>query len=164
MEARENLMSESTGTDATQQQIENPRLLHRRVIIAGYGPVGRMTADKLAAAGIDITIVDLNPKTIERQMSLDRSVIYGDVTDPALLETAEISRADALILTIPDEKQAIEACRVARQINPDLFIAVRTNFLSQGMLAREAGADDVIVEEVVTAEAMRRAVVNQLLK
>ncbi len=64
---------------------------------------------------------------------------------------------------IPDEHQAIEACRIARQLNPHIYIAVRTNFVSQGMLATQAGANHVVVEEVVTADAMQCAVVQQLL-
>ncbi|MEX0654085.1 MAG: NAD(P)-binding protein [Phycisphaeraceae bacterium] len=136
----------------------------RRAIVAGFGPVGRMTAEQLERAGLQVTIVETNLATIERQLHLDRRVLFGDVTDPDILRRAGIDGADALILTIPNEAAAVAACEVARRLNPAIFIAARTSFLSQGLLATQAGADHVVVEEVVTAEAMQRAVVDRLLK
>lgn len=136
----------------------------RRALIAGYGPVGRLTADQLHAAGFHVTIIELNLKTVEKQLGLARHLCcYGNVCDPDVLEKAGIADAEALILAIPDENVAIEACKVARRLNPQIFIAARTNFLSRGLLARQSGADAVVVEEVVTAEAMKNAVVDHLI-
>ncbi len=132
-------------------------------IVAGYGPVGRLVAERLEEHGLAVTILELNLDTVERQLDLNRRVCYGDVLDPQSLRTAGIERSDALILAIPNEQAAVEACRIARELQPDIFIAARTNFFSQGMLASKAGADAVVVEEVVTAEAMRQAVVDALI-
>ncbi len=135
----------------------------RHVLIAGYGPVGRVVADLLEKIGVAVTVIDRNAVTCERQAQLDRRVVHGDASDPAVLRDAGLCDADALILAIPDEDEAIQACRVARQINQDIFIAVRTNYLSKGLGATVAGADSVVVEEVVTAEAMKAAVLEGLL-
>ena len=135
----------------------------RLAIVAGYGPVGRMVAHQLERAGFEIAIVELNLGTIETQLGLDKRVVYGDVRDRETLKKAGIERADALILAVPDEDVALGACRVAREFRPELFIAARTNFLSKGMLCQEAGADYVVVEEVVTAMAMRDAVMRRLV-
>lgn len=136
---------------------------HRHAIVAGYGPVGRLVAQRLEKHGLSVTILETNLDTIERQLDLDKRVCYGDVIDPEILRTAGIERADALILAIPNEAAAVEACRIARELQPDIFIAARTNFFSQGLLASEAGADAVVVEEVVTAEAMRKVVIDALV-
>lgn len=141
----------------------NVPLRHGRVIIAGWGPVGRMVAEGLAAANVEVVIVDLNLKTIQTQLSLDKRVVYGDCGDPEVLTRAGITHADAFIVAIPDEEAAIRACRVARELHPPIFIATRANFLSDGHLAQDAGADVVIVEEVVTAQAMQQAVTARLL-
>ncbi len=150
---------------ATPIQEPRPRpieLRHGRAIVAGFGPVGRLVADKLEEAGLDVTIIELNLATIERQLNLDKTVVYGDARDPQVLHRARIEEADVLVIAIPDEEAALEACRVARRLHPELFIAARTNFLSKGMLCSQAGADAVVVEEVVTAEAMQRAVLRRL--
>lgn len=145
-------------TDAADHVPQRPR-----AIIAGYGPVGRTVESKLRDSGFDVVIVDLNLDTIQKQLTLDRPVVYGSCTEADTLHKAGIERADALILAIPNEEAAIEACRIARALNPRIFIAARTNFLSRGMLASQMGADAVVVEEVVTAEAMQKAVVEHFI-
>jgi len=133
------------------------------VVIAGFGPVGRASAEACKREGIEVVIVDLNLTTIQKQMPMMHRVVHGDVRDPDVLEKAGLHGADALILAVPDENVALEACKSARRMNPNIFIAARTNFLSKGMLASQAGADYVVVEEVVTADAMKDAVLQRLI-
>jgi Kef-type K+ transport system membrane component KefB len=136
-----------------------------KVVIAGFGPVGRAIADRLIVAGVSIVIVELNPSTVERQSRLGkRRIVYGDVTNPEVLESAGVSRAAAVILTIPDEQTTLRACRECRRLNPGAFIAVRTAFLSGMFQATQLGADHVVVEELAAADVMQREVLAQLRK
>lgn len=130
-----------------------------RVIIAGFGPIGANLAERFRRLGVPHTIIELNPTTVRRQTRLGRSIIYGDVTNPEVLESAGVREADAIILTIPDEEAMLRACEVIRHVSATIFIAVRTNFLSRALLARDKGADHVTVEEIETAQAMEREVV-----
>jgi CPA2 family monovalent cation:H+ antiporter-2 len=134
------------------------------VIIAGFGPVGRNLAERFTKVGVPFTVIELNPSTVRRQTVLGRSIIYGDVTNPEVLESAGIREAEAVILTIPDEEAMLRACAVIRKIAPGVFIGARANFLSQGIKARQMGADYVLVEEVVTAEAMAKEVLEHLAR
>ena len=133
-----------------------------RVIIGGYGPVGLAAAQKLREIGFDIVIIDQNPDTVKRQLELGNAAFHGDVSNVTILKKADLQSADVLILAIPDEEVAVAACAAARRLSPRIFIVARTNFLSRGLLATEAGADKVIVEEVVTADAMQNAVTEHL--
>src|SRR5205814_6114136 len=45
-------------------------------IVAGFGPVGRAVADKLERHGVRITVVELNPRTVEKQQILGRTIVY----------------------------------------------------------------------------------------
>ena len=135
----------------------------KHVIVAGYGPVGRVTVDALEAAGLVVTIIETNPATVQRVSGQGKRIVLGDVTSREALIDAGIDTAVALILAIPNEDVAVAACQVARELHPDIFISARTNFLSKGMLATRAGADHVVVEEVVTAQAMQEGVMKRLL-
>lgn len=134
----------------------------QRVIIAGYGPVGRTLADELAERNIPITILDTNPQTVLTQQSLGRTAVHGDATSPDALRAAGIHRAAALAITIPNGAAAVDACAIARTLAPDLFIIVRTNHLSQGIRALQNGADSVTVEEIAAAEALAKTVKDRL--
>ena len=136
----------------------------RHVVIAGFGPVGRTLADRFAVLGIPFTVIELNPRTVQRQTTLGRPIVYGDATNPDVLESAGIEHADAVLLTIPDDEATLRACQAIRAAAPDVFIAARTNFLSGKFLAHQLGADLVTVEEIATAQAMERDVLEHLAK
>ena len=131
----------------------------RHTIIAGYGPVGRHIADTLVESGVPITIIEQNAATVAAQRDLGRTIVHGDVSDPNVLDSAGLRDAAALVLTIPDREATLRACRTARDLAPDLHIAVRAAHLADGLLAKDLGADVVTVAEVETAKAMARHVV-----
>jgi monovalent cation:H+ antiporter-2, CPA2 family len=131
-------------------------------IIAGFGPVGRAVADSLERHGTLVTIIELNPRTVERQRGLGRPIVFGDAANVEVLERAGLADAGAVILTMPDEEAALRACKQIRTIRPDVFIAARVGALSKAIQAMQLGADHVVVEELATAEAMAAQVLTKL--
>ena len=145
------------------RQQNEPRPKHSKyVVVAGYGPMGRRIADKLDEMDIPFTIVELNPATVQEQSHHGRPIIFGDVGNVHVLESAGIADADALILTIPDEEAALRACAAARRRVPNIFIATRTRVVSKQAGLVEIGADHVTVDEMAAAEAMLHAVVARI--
>ncbi|MBL8874162.1 MAG: NAD-binding protein [Phycisphaerae bacterium] len=134
----------------------------KKVIIAGYGPVGRALADELLKLGVPFTVIDANPATAHTQERLGISVLCGDTTNPEVLRAAGIETAAAIAITIPDGDEAVRACAAARRLASDVHIAARTTFLFQGLGALSAGANSITVEEIATAEAMARDVSKQV--
>jgi CPA2 family monovalent cation:H+ antiporter-2 len=130
------------------------------VIIAGFGPIGRVLADSLRDAGTPFTVIEMNPATVQTQSSLGCAIIHGDASDSAVLERAGIRHANALAITLRDSSAGIKVCEVARRLRAhgELTIAVRTRHLSQSFEAKRAGADIAIVEEIETAKAMASVV------
>lgn len=135
-----------------------------RVIIAGYGPVGRAVAQRLDLLGAEATIIELNPSTVKKQGGLGRRTVYGDVSNPEVLESAGVHEADAFILTIPDDEATMRAVRAVREMSGTIFIAARSSFLSKGLQVRQLGADHVTIEEIATAETMAEQVHSEFLK
>ncbi|MFI4872520.1 MAG: cation:proton antiporter [Phycisphaerales bacterium JB061] len=144
-------------------QTESEADTRKRVVVAGFGPVGRVVADKLAQAGCRITIVEINPETVRKQSSIGRRVIFGDITNEEVLHSADISEADAVLLTMPDDEAVLRATKHIRELNTTAYIAARTHYLSGAFLAKEVGANIVTVEEMATANTMADQV-QQLLE
>lgn len=137
--------------------------VNRHVIIAGFGVVGRAVADQIGAYCASVTVIELNPGTVTRQRALGRQIIYGDASNPEVLHAAGIERAQAFVLTIADDNAAIRAVETARRLREDLTIIVRTGYMGKGLDAKSRGASEIIVEEVVTAQAMSNAVHRSLM-
>lgn len=146
----------ATSDERTADEPQSDR--RRKVIIAGYGPVGRALAEELRKLAVPFTVVDINPATARTQEGLGVSVRCGDATDPAVLRAAGIETAAAFAVTIPDGDEAVRACAAARTLAPEVHIAARTTFLSQGIGALTAGANTITVEEIATARSMAREV------
>jgi CPA2 family monovalent cation:H+ antiporter-2 len=129
-----------------------------KLIIAGFGVVGRALADRFEVAGLPFTIVELNAATVRKQRALGREAIYGDIANPDVLESAGIHQAEAVLLTVPDDEAVIAACQAIRSLAPHVFIGARASYLSTGFRAGAAGADHVSVSEIAIAEAMAKQV------
>lgn len=133
-----------------------------RAIVAGFGPVGRAVTESLQKGGFDVTVVELNPKTVHTQTGLGRRVVFGDVSNAAVLHKAGVDVCDAVILTMPDEEATLRSVRLIRSLRPEVFIAARANALSVALQAMQLGADHAVVEEIVTAEAMASQVMTRV--
>ena len=129
-----------------------------RAIVAGFGIVGRAAVEALEARGFALTIIERNAEVIARQPAGARRFLEGSACEEATLREAGLPDAAYLVLTMPDERDAVRAAEVANAVKPECWIVARTNFVSQGLLARKLGADAVVVEEVATAEAIAKLV------
>ena len=108
------------------------------------------------------SIAALQQDTVQEQSRRGRPVIFGDVGNLEVLESAGIGNALALVLTIPDEEAVLRTCAVARRRAPDIFIAARTRVVSKRAGLMEVGADSVTVDETSAAAEMLHAVMARI--
>ena len=134
-----------------------------KVIIAGFGLAGRWVADIFDRHGIDYVVVETNPETIETQTKLGRRVICGNIAEEETLRRAGIGEASILALTVPDENAVLEATRLAKQLNPRLYIVARTTYSSSGMQASRLGADEVIKAEQAVARQFYEMLLRKVI-
>src|SRR5690606_10879181 len=88
-----------------------------KVIICGAGQVGLGIAERLAAEGNDVSIIDINPELVERANdALEVRATVGNGAHPDVLERAGARDADMLIaVTLSDEVNMV-ACQVAHTL------------------------------------------------
>jgi len=95
------------------------------VIICGYGRVGRAAAGFLAASGYPVVVVDNEAARFERLGPGITHYLCGDVTDDAVLRSAGIEQARALIAALETDTDTVYVTLSARAIRPDLVIISR---------------------------------------
>ncbi|QLA17652.1 monovalent cation:proton antiporter family protein [Desulfolutivibrio sulfoxidireducens] len=127
------------------------RELSDHLIICGFGIGGRHLARAAKAAGIDYTILEMNPDTVRTQAAKGQPIAYGDATHPAVLEHAGIHKARVLAIVVSDPVAVRRITDTARKTNPSVHIIVRTRFVNEIGPLRELGANDVIPEEFETS-------------
>jgi trk system potassium uptake protein len=88
-----------------------------KVIVMGCGRMGEQVSRKLANAGHQVTIIDSDPKELERLGSDFRGEkVLGVGFDRKVLIQAGIETADAFAATSPSDNANIIAARIARTI------------------------------------------------
>ncbi|MFQ5443249.1 MAG: cation:proton antiporter, partial [Nitrospinales bacterium] len=138
---------------ASESPVAGPekKELTSHVIISGYGLGGRNLSRVLKEVHIDFLVLELNAERIKEALSHKIPAIYGDATHRDTLIRAGILQAQMIVISISDYAATEQSVRLARQLNPDLFIMVRTKYASQVEELNAAGADQVIPEEFETS-------------
>ncbi|QCW04048.1 TrkA family potassium uptake protein [Natrinema pallidum] len=117
-----------------------------RIVVGGYGVVGRTAVETLASGGVSTCVVDLADEP-----GVD---IVGSVTDESALEAAAVDDARAIILTLDDDSTTIYATLVLKQVAPEVEIIVRANETENIPKFYRAGAEYVLSLSTVTGRML----------
>lgn len=131
-----------------------------RAIVVGYGPVGRIVVTLLVENGLKPTVVELNHDTVNRLRADGIAAVYGDGSQPEVLERAGVHESQSLIFTAPGSPDAV--IRAAKSLNATLRILARTTYLTEARSLRDAGAHAVVVAEAEIALGMTVRVLEEL--
>ena len=119
---------------------------HRAVVI-GYGPTGRTVVRLLRRNGIEPTVIELNMETVRAMRQDNIEAVYGDATRTDTLTAAGVANAGSLILTSAGMPDATEVIREAKELNPDIRILARADYLRDMPDLKKAGSDTVYTGE-----------------
>lgn len=97
----------------------------QRVLIAGFGRVGRLVASMLEEHKIPWLAVDADADLVARENRGGTKVYYGDATNPEFLKRCGLAEARALAVTMDNPVRVDEVVRVARTLRDDLKIIAR---------------------------------------
>ena len=102
---------------------ESPR---DHAIIVGYGRVGRVVGKVLNDQKLPVIIVDKDRRRVEALRAKGIPAIYGDASTPGILEDTGIADARLLVIATPEGFQTRRIIELARELNANIDVAVRT--------------------------------------
>ncbi|HET7237949.1 MAG TPA: cation:proton antiporter, partial [Terrimicrobiaceae bacterium] len=132
-----------------------------RVVVVGYGPVGRTLSRILKDNGIQAVVVETNLKTVQDLRTQGESAVYGDASLREVLHHAGTENADGLIIAASGAP-ADAIVRAARELNPKIRVLTRSTYLKEVAKLQEAGATMVFSSEGEIALAMTAFLMRQL--
>jgi CPA2 family monovalent cation:H+ antiporter-2 len=98
------------------------------VIVCGYGRVGSWVGKALERAKVDFIVVDYNQRVVSDIKKSGGKVIYGDSSEPDVLNQADIESAKAIVIAIPDRMAQEEIIAHIQTIVPKVKIFARSHF------------------------------------
>lgn len=126
----------------------------RRVIIVGYGPVGRTVQRRVVEYGLESVVIDLNVDTVLALQAEGRHALYGDATRMEILREAGVEKAEYLVISLPVAGASLTVLTAARELNPRIKTLVRARYQADGGSLEQAGADAVCYDEAESATAL----------
>lgn len=133
------------------------------LIIVGYGINGKNVARAARFAGIEYVIIEMNADTVKREKEAGENIFFGDATHEAVLEHAGIHQAKVMVVAIADHAATLRITKIARGINPDIYIIIRTRFFQDVQAIYSLGANEVIPEEYETSIEIFSRVLSKYL-
>jgi CPA2 family monovalent cation:H+ antiporter-2 len=130
-------------------------------IIAGYGLNGMNLAKTLKATHIPYVVLEVNTDTIRRARDEGEPILYGDITRKDVLVRAGVECAKVIVFAVSDFNATRLSVRMVRQLNPSIFILIRTRYAVDVEELYKLGADQVIPEEFETSIEIFSRVLHQ---
>jgi monovalent cation:H+ antiporter-2, CPA2 family len=129
-----------------------------RILIVGYGRVGRMVGEMLARHDCSWRAVDRDPRVVEAARREGFEVFVGDASRPELLSRCGLDGAPALVVTM-DAPEVVEAVAAgARRLRPELVIVARARDERHAARLYALGVTDAVPETVEASLQLSEAV------
>lgn len=140
-----------------QKRIEK---LEGHTIICGFGRNGKQAMLKLKNYKQEYVIVEKDSKVIENIDRMGAFNVQGDATLDEVLKRAGIDKASNLITALPSDADNLFVVLTARQLNNNCKIISRASNETSYDKLKIAGADNVIMPDMLGGDHMASLVVT----
>ncbi|MFN8442875.1 MAG: cation:proton antiporter [Caldilineaceae bacterium] len=130
--------------------------ISNHVIIAGGGRVGQHVAQLLLQLKREFVIIELDHRRVEQVKRAGFPIVYGDASQPVVLDAADVEEACLLMITTPVINTTQRIVQQVRQINPTLHIVARAEGIEQLKQLHEQGVYEVVQPEFEAGLEMAR--------
>lgn len=149
------------GADAGQAvAVEEPE--GERVVVMGFGRVGRLVADMLSVHGASWLGIDTDPAIVKRARNDGLPVLFGNVDSETAIERLGLDNARAMILTMDEPVLVVRMVKKLRSGHPDLPIIVRARDTAHAAELYKAGATHAVPETLESSLQLSEAVLVDL--
>ena len=145
------------GHRRMRRQIE---MLEGHTVVAGFGRVGSLVCDGLAAAEIPFVVIENDKALLPEIESHAFLFIAGDATEEKVLRDAGLERAKVLVTSMPNDAANVFITLTARQMAPQVMIVARAEIPSTPKKLRQAGANHVILPALIGARRIVSLLTN----
>lgn len=132
--------------------VVNRENLKNHVVLVGAEQVGFDILKFLSTRVEDkdqIIVVDFNPEIYRSVKASGYNGVFGDITDPEVLEQLELGRARLIVITDSDEDDNFHIIKFAKDKNFKGPIISTAYWIHDAVKIYEAGADYVLVPEII---------------
>lgn len=147
----------------------NPKLateeiaeLKNHIIIAGFGRVGQMLGDLLAARFIPFVAIDTDMRRVVEGREKGWPVFFGDAKRLEVMKAVGAENANAIVITLNQPTSSVRVVTMLRRHFPDLPVCVRVKDHKHQEKLMDSGARLVVPETVEPTVQLATTVMHVL--
>ncbi|HEX4768091.1 MAG TPA: cation:proton antiporter [Lichenihabitans sp.] len=129
-----------------------------RVIIVGFGRVGRLVGEMVAVHGLPFIAIDDDVGLVRREREVGTPIYYGDATRRDFLHRCGLANAKGLVATINNSRVTELVVEAARAERADLTIVARARDAAHARKLYDLGANDAVPETIEASLQLSEAV------
>ncbi len=134
--------------------------LDNHIILCGYGRVGSYIGHGLILSQLPLVVIDTDADRIKKLLSHGVRAIYGDATEPEILDYAQVEKAKFLIVSVPSSVEQEQIILEAKRLNPAISILTRTHLSSNLRHFKALGVSQVIQPEFEAAITLLKKILK----
>lgn len=137
------LRSSSRIDKRTQEKLKTTM---NKVVVVGFGPIGREVCAILKQLGINPIIIEQNIDTVASLEAQD-TIFFGDATDSHILQDIHIEEASHLLITVPHTEKSVQIIHAAQTVNPAIQVVCRSEFIREETPFKELHVHSICTEQ-----------------
>ncbi len=125
-----------------------PSDIQPRVLIAGFGRVGRLLGEMLAEHKIPYAAIDSEAANAAKGYKAGFPVYFGDASNPEFLKICGIASAKVIAVTMDNAARVDDVVNTVRRQWKDIKIIARARDERHAMRLYEEGVSDAVPETI----------------
>jgi CPA2 family monovalent cation:H+ antiporter-2 len=150
--------------DVLPATLKSPDMVesHPRMIVVGYGRVGRLVSELLEEHDVPYLVVDRFAPVVSQGHYNGKPIFFGDAADTQFLKKCGIHEADAVVLTINRTSESEHIVTSIRELRSDIPIIVRARDSDHARKLYDLGATDAVPETIEASLQLSEAALVSL--
>ena len=137
-----------------------PEGLSNHIIICGYGRVGKWVGRALTDFKIPFIVVEYSQKVVSELKEQGTLVVYGDPTEPEVMEAVSIRGAKAVVIAIPDRVAQETLIAYVQSVAPSVKIISRVHLDSDWNKLKTLRVNKIVQPEFEAALEIVRSILR----
>lgn len=143
-------------------EIKLSGILLDHVVVIGGHRVGGEVVRFLKRENIPHIVLDFNPRQVETLLGENINAFYGDMGDPEVLDELKLKDAKMVISTSQDLEDNLSLLEYLKSLHINIPVIVRAESINEAEDLYRAGADYVIIPEVLAGDLLTEKIKDHL--
>ncbi len=133
-------------------------------IVCGYGRMGAVIADELAARKQPFLIIENNEKKIPLIEEMGYHYVFGDASSEDVLQFARVERAKGIIIVLDSDQDNLFVIMSVKALNPTAYVVSRSVAIDSSRKLIRAGADKVVNPYIAGGHKMAELLLSPFIE